>query len=87
MVDSIELCKGIGGVETFFSTLFSVCLLLESEDKKLLKRSVGGLTLFPDCSLSALLKEKKEFKRLKMPNLSILITPKKEKFTKNNCKS
>ncbi len=87
MVDSIELCKGNGEDNGFFSGLFSLGLLLEKEDKILPKRSADCVELSLDCSFPVLLKEKKEFKRLKMPNLSILISPKKEKFTKNNCKS
>ena len=87
MVESIEFCKGIGGDKVAFWLLFSACLLLDKELSKFPKSSLEGAEELPLCPFSDLLKEKKEFKRLKMPNLSILISPKKEKIIKNNCKS
>ena len=87
MVESISFCKGIGGVETFFSTLFSEFLLLVKEEIRFDKRSLFVAEFSLLCVFSFLPNAKKEFKRLKMPNLSILIAPKKEKITKNYCKS
>ncbi len=89
MVESIWLCRGMG--EDFSLGLISCCcravevaLFPEFKpDKSPLKKSVGAG--FEGCSLSPSVEEleeerfKNEFKRLKMPNLSI-ITPKgKEK--------
>ena len=100
-MESIFDCKGRGGcisVFPFFAGAVGVPLWLEF----LFIRSVKTDKILPDfCSslggiggsfsrLVPFVKFKKEFKRLKMPNLSILLSPKKEKIEKtqkNYCKT
>ena len=94
MVKSMLFCKGkgtlcFGGSGNFCSVLGLLEELISPFPKEEIRlfASPDGLWLIGEFSFFWGFKEKKEFKRLKIPNLSILLAPIKEKIVKNNCKS
>jgi hypothetical protein len=62
-------------------------LLPDKEDKRLPINGEKELFSLPLEFLAKEFCEKKELKRLKMPNLSMILLLKKEKNLKNDCKS